>query len=81
MCCEVLQEVSFVERFRGNPYRVRVISSKDRVDVFLPVHETFVDLVASFGSGMDRQEIQSAAEDEYQKCLRDGIRRIRGEIG
>jgi hypothetical protein len=81
MCCEVQQEVSFVERFRENPYRVRVVSLKDRVEVFLPVHGTFVNLVASFGPGMDRQEIQSAAEDEYQKCLRAGILRIRGEIG
>lgn len=78
--CKDVRTVAFHESFLGVDYGVRAISIDDGVEISLPAFENFETLVEAAGNERSMNEIKIAAAVEYEKCLIESIRRLKGGI-
>lgn len=78
--CKDVRTVIFHESFLGVDYEVRAISIDDGVEISLPAFGKFETLVEAAGNDRSINEIKVAAAEEYEKCLVESIRKLKGGI-
>lgn len=78
--CKDVRAVAFHESFHGVDYEARAISIDDGVEITLPAFENFETLVEAAGNDRSINEIKVAAAEEYEKCLVESIRKLKGGI-
>lgn len=78
--CESSRYVSFVMGFRGVEYRAKVTSIDDGVEITLPGFRSFEDLVGKACEDLPEGEVALIAAEERERCLLEGIQRMRGDL-
>lgn len=78
--CKISRTITFHELFHGVVYEVRAVSIDDGVEISLPAFGKFETLVEVNGNYQSFDEIKVAAAVEYEKCLIEAIRRLKGGI-
>ena len=78
--CDNSRFVAFRTSFRGSEYEARVSSVEEGVGITLSEFNSFEDLVIRLGEGMSADEVAKVAAGERERCMLEGIQRLRGDI-
>lgn len=78
--CDVNRYVSFLTSFRGVEYVAKVTSVDEGVEIALPDFGTFENLVSKSLGDLSEGEIVTVAAEERERCLFEGIQRLRGDL-
>lgn len=78
--CDNSRFVAFRTSFRGIEYEARVSSVEEGVEITLSGFDSFEDLVSRLGEGLSADEVTKVAANERERCMLEGIQRLRGDL-
>lgn len=78
--CDADRHVSFLTSFKGVDYVAKVTSVDEGVSITLPDFGTFENLVSNSLKDLSEGEVVEVAAEERERCLLEGIQRMRGGL-